>query len=109
MKYITEERLSIYSKHLKVKKEAELAAYHWNTALAGALFPAIQCLEVTLRNAIVQAVQSNPLPRQKDYTAQGRIGFFHLLSIWENEKYLHTSDSLRQDVQVRLETPMAMF
>ena len=60
MKYITEERLSVYIKHLKVKKETALAAYHWNTALAGALFPAIQCLEVTLRNAIVQAVQSTP-------------------------------------------------
>lgn len=71
MKYITEERLSIYSKHLKVKKEAELAAYHWNTALAGALFPAIQCLEVTLRNAIVQAVQSNPPPAAKGLYSTG--------------------------------------
>lgn len=109
MKYITEERLSIYSKHLKVKKEAELAAYHWNTALAGALFPAIQCLEVTLRNAIVQAVQSNPLPAAKGLYSTGPDWIFSFTEYMGKRKYLHTSDSLRQDVQVRLETPMAMF
>lgn len=60
MKYITEERLSIYSKHLKISKKHELSAYHWNKALAGALLPAVQCLEVTLRNAIIDAVEKNP-------------------------------------------------
>lgn len=37
-----------------------MAAYHWNKALAGALLPAMQCLEVTLRNALNTAIQSFP-------------------------------------------------
>ncbi|QKJ89261.1 hypothetical protein PMPD1_4363 (plasmid) [Paramixta manurensis] len=39
-----------------------MAAYYWNKALAGAMLPALQCLEVTLRNAIDKAVQSGPVP-----------------------------------------------
>ncbi|NLQ17995.1 hypothetical protein HGG82_10185 [Marinomonas sp. M1K-6] len=60
MKHISTERLSIYEKHLKVKRQEVLAAYNWNKALCGALFPAIQCLEITLRNAIDRAIQENP-------------------------------------------------
>jgi Abi-like protein. len=45
---ITIERLDIYNKNLKVKHSQIMAAYHWNKALAGALFPAMQCLEVPL-------------------------------------------------------------
>ena len=56
--YITTARLDIYRKHLKVKPAQVMAAYHWNKALAGALLPAMQCLEVTLRNAINTAIQS---------------------------------------------------
>lgn len=58
--YITTARLDIYRKHLKVKPVQVMAAYHWNKALAGALLPAMQCLEVTLRNAINTAIQSFP-------------------------------------------------
>ena len=58
--YITTARLDIYRKHLKVKPAQVMAAYHWNKALAGALLPAMQCLEVTLRNAINTAIQSFP-------------------------------------------------
>lgn len=58
--YITTARLDIYRKHLKVKPAQVMAAYHWNKALAGALLPAMQCLEVTLRNAINTAIQSYP-------------------------------------------------
>ncbi|WP_368152419.1 Abi family protein [Aeromonas sp. R2-4] len=58
--FISSERLDIYQHHLKVSPFQALAAYHWNKALSGALFPALQCLEVTLRNAIDQAIQSNP-------------------------------------------------
>ncbi|MHA8116102.1 Abi family protein [Kosakonia cowanii] len=58
--YITTERLDIYRKHLKVKPAQVMAAYHWNKALAGALLPAMQCLEVTLRNAINTAILSFP-------------------------------------------------
>lgn len=59
-KYISEERLGIYTKHLKVKEDQAISAYHWNMSLSGALLPAIQCLEVTLRNAIDCAIQENP-------------------------------------------------
>lgn len=58
--FISSERLDIYEHHLKVTSSQVLAAYHWNKALSGALLPALQCLEVTLRNAIDQAIQSNP-------------------------------------------------
>ncbi|MEN4646985.1 Abi family protein [Pantoea agglomerans] len=60
--YISAERLDIYEKHLKVDTGQIIAAYHWNKALAGAMLPALQCLEVTLRNAIDTAVQSVPVP-----------------------------------------------
>lgn len=59
-RYITTERLDIYKKNLKVKPSQVMAAYHWNKALAGALLPAMQCLEVTLRNALNTAIQSFP-------------------------------------------------
>lgn len=32
-----------------------VGAYYWNKALSGALFPVIQCIEITLRNAIHDA------------------------------------------------------
>lgn len=57
-RYITIERLYIYEKHLKVKPAQVMAAYHWNKALAGAMLPAMQCLEITLRNAINTSIQS---------------------------------------------------
>lgn len=60
--YISAERLDIYEKHLKVDPGQVIAAYHWNKALAGAMLPALQCLEVTLRNAIDKAIQSVPVP-----------------------------------------------
>lgn len=58
--FITTERLKIYRKYLKVKPSQVMAAYHWNKALAGALLPVIQCLEVTLRNALNIAIQAYP-------------------------------------------------
>lgn len=61
-KFISAERLDIYEKHLKVETHQVMSAYHWNKALAGAMLPALQCLEVTLRNAIDQAIRSVPPP-----------------------------------------------
>lgn len=58
--FINAKRLDIYVKHLKVKKSQAMAAYHWNKHLAAAIMPALQCMEVTLRNAIDLAVQSAP-------------------------------------------------
>lgn len=59
---ITSDRLDIYEKHLKVKPDQVMAAYHWNKALAGAMLPALQCLEITLRNAIDMGIRSFPPP-----------------------------------------------
>lgn len=61
-KFISVERLDIYEKHLKVEPHQVMSAYHWNKALAGAMLPALQCLEVTLRNALDQAIRSVPPP-----------------------------------------------
>ncbi|HEI6857229.1 TPA: Abi family protein [Yersinia enterocolitica] len=58
--YISTERLDIYEQHLKIEAHQVLAAYHWNKALAGAMLPVMQCLEVTLRNAIDMAILSHP-------------------------------------------------
>lgn len=59
---ITPDRLDIYEKHLKVRPDQVMAAYHWNKALAGAMLPVIQCLEITLRNAIDTAIRTSPPP-----------------------------------------------
>ncbi|HGY1117026.1 TPA: Abi family protein [Providencia rettgeri] len=58
--YISTDRLDIYEKHLKISKSQIMAAYHWNKSLSGAMFPAMQCLEVTLRNALDHAVRTTP-------------------------------------------------
>ncbi|AXU00198.1 Abi family protein (plasmid) [Klebsiella pneumoniae] len=63
--FISDERLDIYEKHLKVEPHQVMSAYHWNKALAGAMLPALQCLEVTLRNALDQAIRTTPLPGAK--------------------------------------------
>ncbi|MCH8492857.1 MAG: Abi family protein [Idiomarina sp.] len=71
MKYISSSRLSVYEHHLKVKHDEVLAAYHWNKALCAALFPVIQCLEVTLRNAIDCAIRENPPKAAKGQYSTG--------------------------------------
>ncbi|WP_368766887.1 hypothetical protein [Enterobacter hormaechei] len=60
--FINTDRLDIYTRHLKIAPVQTMAAYHWNKALCGAMLPAFQCLEITLRNALDQAIQSNPPP-----------------------------------------------
>jgi hypothetical protein len=60
--FINTERLDIYVKHLKINASQVMAAYHWNKALCGAMLPALQCLEVTLRNALDLSIQTNPPP-----------------------------------------------
>lgn len=75
-KYISEERLDIYTKHLKVRNDQVIAAYQWNKNLAGAILPAIHCLEVTLRNAISCAIQENPPPAAKGLYSTGSDWIF---------------------------------
>ncbi|MGW7678368.1 Abi family protein [Shewanella sp. S23-S33] len=58
--FISKERLGIYETILKIKPNQVQAAYQWNKVLSGALVPAMQCLEITLRNAIDNGIRSHP-------------------------------------------------
>ncbi|WP_176414596.1 contact-dependent growth inhibition system immunity protein [Photorhabdus luminescens] len=58
--YISKERFEIYTTILKIQSEHVMAAYCWNKELSGSMIPALQCLEVTLRNAIDYAIRSYP-------------------------------------------------
>lgn len=52
-KYISSDRLSSYFSLTGTSDiEKSICAYHWNKALGGAIYPILQCLEVTLRNSI---------------------------------------------------------
>ncbi|EKZ9225785.1 Abi family protein [Vibrio vulnificus] len=58
-KFISDPRLNTYKSLLRLKTDEEaLRAYYWNKALSGALYPALQALEVTLRNALNEAVKN---------------------------------------------------
>lgn len=53
VRYISIERLSSY--RIIVRKQSPknlIAAYHWNKHVSASLYPILQCLEVTLRNAL---------------------------------------------------------
>ncbi len=61
--FISTPRLHSYRKILKVKKPNQIMrAYCWNIAVSAALYPVIQTLEVTLRNALDMAVRNNHAP-----------------------------------------------
>ena len=52
-KFISQDRLSSYKIIIKKKSNKNLiAAYHWNKHISAALYPILQCLEITLRNGL---------------------------------------------------------
>lgn len=56
--FISSARLNTYKSILKIKNEDEiLRAYYWNKALCGSIYPVMQTLEVTLRNALNESVK----------------------------------------------------
>lgn len=57
----SEERLDGYLNHAKCNnsKTHALVTYSWNIELSQALYPALQILEITLRNALHQALSNN--------------------------------------------------
>jgi hypothetical protein len=57
----SEERLDGYLNHAKCNnsKTHALIAYSWNIELSQALYPALQILEITLRNSVHQALSNN--------------------------------------------------
>jgi len=73
--FINKERLDIYVQHLKITPAQAMSAYHWNKALCWAMLPALQCLEVTLRNALDHAIRTNPPPLCGRQTTTGYLIF----------------------------------
>lgn len=57
----SQERLDGYLSHTKCNnsKTDALIAYSWNIELSQALYPALQILEITLRNALHQTLSIN--------------------------------------------------
>lgn len=54
------ERLNGYlHSHSSYDKEAALAAYSWNIELSQSLYPALQVLEITLRNSLHQVISDH--------------------------------------------------
>lgn len=61
--FISNSRLSSYQHILKITDQNQiLRAYYWNIALSSSIYPLIQTLEITLRNAIDQAVRNHHQP-----------------------------------------------
>lgn len=66
---ISSSRLETYENVLAIKSpEKQISAYYWNKAITASIFPAMQCLEITLRNAINEAVKRNPPPCVPSYS-----------------------------------------
>jgi hypothetical protein len=58
--FISAARLNTYKSILKIKNDDEiLRAYYWNKALCGSIYPVMQTLEVTLRNALYESVKQH--------------------------------------------------
>ena len=57
---ISQDRLTSYVSILKTKDDESLRAYYWNKSLASSIYPALQCLEITLRNSIDISIKNNP-------------------------------------------------
>ncbi|MEN4691278.1 Abi family protein [Pantoea agglomerans] len=93
---ITSDRLDIYEKHLKVKTDQVMAAYHWNKALAGAMLPALQCLEITLRNAIDMGIRSFPPPAAAGLYETNHNWIFTLPRYMGNRTFRRPNERYRQ-------------
>lgn len=72
---------------MKVRHDEVLQAYHWNKALCAALFPVIQCLEVTLRNAIDCAIKENPPKAAKEQYSTGADWIFSFTEYMGNRRF----------------------
>ncbi len=58
--FISHSRLTSYETLLSLKTDdQQLKAYYWNKCLCAALYPAIQTLEITLRNALNEGVKKH--------------------------------------------------
>lgn len=82
--FISSSRLNSYNTILKISDQDEIMrAYCWNIAVSAALYPAIQTLEITLRNAIDMAVKNKhvPLPSSGKPSYKGNPLWFKLMVI----------------------------
>ena len=58
--FISASRLQTYDKILSISNpDKQLKAYYWNKRLCAAIYPVMQALEVTLRNALNEAVKAH--------------------------------------------------
>ncbi|PST87335.1 hypothetical protein C9I86_13175 [Photobacterium sp. NCIMB 13483] len=85
--YISAERLKSYEKILKISEtEKQILAYQWSKSVVSSLLPTMQCLEVTLRNAINHSVVSNP-PRAGKFVVNDL--WFEDLAEYKTRKMQH--------------------
>lgn len=85
--YISVERLDSYEKILKISDyEEQILAYQWSKSIVSSLLPTMQCLEVTLRNAINHSVVSNPPRAGKFFVDQL---WFENLAEYKTRKMQH--------------------
>ncbi len=62
--YISPDRLKSYEIDLKLTDlDHQIKAYHWSKELCSSIFPIIQCLEITLRNAINDSIVKTTIER----------------------------------------------
>lgn len=89
--YISTERLDIYSKILKVDEKDKQYCYQWNKELTASIVPLLQCLEVSLRNSINNAIKNHP--------PTGCGGLYRTDSQWiyELPRYLGDKTYIRQN------------
>lgn len=85
--YISAERLKSYEKILKISDaEEQVLAYQWSKSIVSSLLPTMQCLEVTLRNAIHHSVNFNP-PREGKFDVNNL--WFESLAEYKTRKMQH--------------------
>lgn len=87
----SQERLDGYLNHTKCNKSKDdaLIAYSWNIELSQALYPALQVLEIALRNSLHQAISSI---YNSEYWFD--LPFLHYR---EKEDVLHAKDKLAKE------------
>lgn len=56
-KVLSPERLSTYKNAMNSNLEKAIRLYQWNADISGAFLPVLQVLEVTIRNAIAEAIE----------------------------------------------------
>ena len=97
--FISTPRLDSYEKILKLTKPNQIMrAYCWNIAVSAALYPIIQTLEVTLRNALDMAVRNHhsPVPSSGKPSYIGQPLWFKLMITEKQDSAIARMNSHQQ-------------